>query len=547
MGKNSIKPNKIKNNAKKDITIKNLIPYIIAAIALASVVYYMLGPSEGYLHSDCVDTMTWAGATVDSGQIFSSTFCYPYLLPFGSTFLVYPFVKIFGFTMFAYRFSMIVFLAIFSAACYFTARGMGWSRNTALIALSVELIMVSSSVKLRELFWEHIIHYSLGAMLAFVLLALVFKFIKIFEENKYSFKKDKKVTVFAVLIFLWALLSAFDGLTTLALSSIPVIGALFFVIIFDTKHKILSAGNKDTAFTGLIIAVGTVIGTLLLSAMTKDIGTGYGDANSVISDGGEWSNNLLKFLQQWTSLLGADYKTGESITTAENIFAAVKMAGSLVLFFAPAYALFNYKKYNRYEKIFILFHWFMTAFVLYGYVFGNLSSVNWRLSPIICSAVFVNVMIWRGLWSDISLKRTAGIVSSLVILSCVITVGQIAAMPADYGRDNDHHKAIELLERNNLSYGYATYWNANILTLLSSSKVKVRDVNFDEPQPRKGWLNSDTVWFDDQPGVDEYFILLTNSEYERLADENHVALEDTERIIREGNWTVLVRDKNIVF
>lgn len=347
------------------------------------------------------------------------------------------------------------------------------------------------------------------------------------------------------MVFVWSFFSAFDGLTTLALSSIPVIGGIFITLLLDSKKRILSKENSDMYLAFLLIVIATILGTVVFSKLSEGIETGYGDAYSVISDSSEWSNNILKFLNQWTSLLGANYKSGESITSAENIMAAIKMAGSLVIFLVPVCALFLYGRLNRYERIFFTYHWLMTGFILYGYVFGNLSSVNWRLSPIICSALVVNVMVWRCLWSNLNLERLAVLLSCLVILSCGVTVTEIAKMPADYGRDNDHHKAIELLEKNGLDYGYATYWNANILTLLSSSKVEVRDVNLDQDEPRNGWLNCDRLWYEDQPGRDRYFFLLTVNEYNDLVARRHVILEDTTDIISEGNWVVLVKDKNI--
>lgn len=537
--KNNVKVTKPKANKK------NILAFSLFIIAFITVIYYMLGPSEGYIHSDCVDTLTWANATVESGQLFSSTFCYPYLLPFGSTFLMYPFVAIFGFTMFAYRLAMLVFMIVFALAIYFCARGLGWSRNTGLIAVAVELIIVSSSGKLRELFWEHIIHYSLGAFLAFVLMAFMFYFINNYKKNKYSFKNSKKTVVFGVLVALWAFFSAFDGLTTLTLSTLPVLGAILLSIVFDTKNNIISKANKDMIVSFVIILVATVLGCGVLALITKDIDAGYGNAYSNIVEGGEWSNNALRFLEQWTTLLGADYEAGSAITSFKNILAAIKMAGSLVLFFTPVYAIFIYKRVVRSERTFIIFHWLMSGFILYGYVFGSLSSVNWRLSPIICSAIIVNIIVWKYLWSTVNLKRSAVIVSLLVVLSGVVTFGQIWAMPADYGRDNDQHQVVKYLEENGLNYGYATYWNANILTLISSSKVKVRDINLDNDQPVKGWLNTDKAWYDAQPNQDKYFVLLTNSEYDDKVSKNHSILDNTSETLRYGNWVILVKDNNI--
>ena len=537
--KNNVKVTKPKANKM------NILAFSLVIIAFITVIYYMLGPSEGYIHSDCVDTLTWANATVESGQLFSSTFCYPYLLPFGSTFLMYPFVAIFGFTMFAYRLAMLVFMIVFALAIYFCARGLGWSRNTGLIAVSVEFIIVSSSGKLRELFWEHIIHYSLGAFLAFVLMAFMFYFINNYKKNKYSFKNSKKTVVFGVLVALWAFFSAFDGLTTLTLSTLPVLGAILLSIVFDTKNNIISKANKDMIVSFVIILLATVLGCGVLALITKDIDAGYGNAYSNIVEGGEWSNNALRFLEQWTTLLGADYEAGSAITSFKNILAAIKMAGSLVLFFTPVYAIFIYKRVVRSERTFIIFNWLMSGFILYGYVFGSLSSVNWRLSPIICSAIIVNIIVWKYLWSTVNLKRSAVIVSLLVVLSGVVTFGQIWAMPADYGRDNDQHQVVKYLEENGLNYGYATYWNANILTLISSSKVKVRDINLDNDQPVKGWLNTDKAWYDAQPNQDKYFVLLTNSEYDDKVSKNHSILDNTSETLRYGNWVILVKDNNI--
>lgn len=536
----------------KNLTLKDVITYVFAALAFYIVIYYMFGPSEGYLHSDCVDTMTWSTGTIESGKLFSDTFYYPYLLPFGGTFLFYPFELLFGFTMLAQRLSMLTFMLMFAGATFFVAIQMNWNKRWALIAVSIQLITLSSSRKLRELFWEHIIHYSLGAFLALVLLGLTFAFMKYFTENKYTLKKipvnkgkNKKAVIFFVLLALWSFFSAFDGLTTLTLSTIPVLGALFLETLFDYKNKFFSKTNKDLIFSFLIIMVTTVGGAIVLNTLTKDIATDYGNTYSVITGGSDWSPNAQKFLEHWTTLLGADFKVNAAITEKENILAAIKMAASLILFLTPLYALFIYEKLNRNEKVYVLFHWLMTGFILYGYVFGRLSTANWRLSPIICSAVVVCVLVWRYIWLNAVSKRIAGLWASLIVLGCFVTVSQILQMPFDYGFDNAHHKAIEVLKKYDLDYGYATYWNANILTLLSDSEVKVRDVNFDNGEYKNGWLNCDRQWYKTQPGRDKYFILFAEHEYNGKVEENHPILEDTVEVIHENGWYILIKDKNI--
>lgn len=551
----------------KNIKIRDksaVISFILLTAAAAAVVYYMLGPSEGYIHSDCLDTMTWAEAALESGKLFSGTFNYPCLLP-GAAFIMIPFMAVFGFTMLAYRLSMLFFMVLLCSAIYFVSRGLGWNKAYSRAAIALELIIVSSSAKLRELFWEHIIYYSLGIFLAFGLLAFVFAFMKHFEANGNSFKipevlnkkdkKDKKSKevhkyekyslILALCIFLWAFFAAFNGMTILTLTLMPVGAGLVFAVLFDFKHKIISKENLSACCSVGLIAAATVIGLVILKFVSEGIGAGYSSAYSNIVDKEEWSANLLKFIYQWSSLMGADYETGQAITKGANIIAAVKLAGGFILFLTPAAALFMLPKLNRNERIFIFFHWIMSAFVLYGYIFGSLSSVNWRLSPIVCSSVISSMIVWRAVWVGLNIKRGAVLLASLVAASAAVTAVQIWSMPADYGRDNNLHLAAELLENNGLDYGYATYWNANVLTLISNGKVKSRDIVITEDEPEKGWLNSDSLWYEDQPGRDTYFVLLTESEYDDLSEREADLLYNTREVIQESGWVVLVKDENI--
>ncbi len=157
----------------------------------------------------------------------------------------------------------------------------------------------------------------------------------------------------------------------------------------------------------------------------------------------------------------------------------------------------------------------------------------------------VCVLVWKHIWYNAVSKRIAGLFASLIVLGCFVTVSQILQMPFDYGFDNAHHKAIEVLKKYDLDYGYATYWNANILTLLSDSEVKVRDVNFDNGEYKNGWLNCDRQWYKTQPGRDTYFILFAEHEYNGKVEENHPILEDTVKVIHENGWYILIKDKNI--
>ena len=85
-------------------------------------------------------------------------------------------------------------------------------------------------------------------------------------------------------------------------------------------------------------------------------------------------------------------------------------------------------------------------------------------------------------------------------------------MPKDYGRDNDLHLLAQKLEEEGLTYGYATFWRSQAITLLSDSKVKTREILVEKDGIETDKYQSQGAWYEDQEGVSEYFVLLSHSE-----------------------------------
>ena len=88
-------------------------------------------------------------------------------------------------------------------------------------------------------------------------------------------------------------------------------------------------------------------------------------------------------------------------------------------------------------------------------------------------------------------------------------------MPADYGRTNELHELTAFLEDNGLEYGYATFWRSNSITLLSDSRVKVREVLASSTSGIvTDYYQSSTRWYDESAHekYDRYFVLLSGNE-----------------------------------
>ena len=56
----------------KKIRPTDTVALLFMIFALASVVYFIVGPMEGYVHADFTDTIYWANASLESGRVVAS-------------------------------------------------------------------------------------------------------------------------------------------------------------------------------------------------------------------------------------------------------------------------------------------------------------------------------------------------------------------------------------------------------------------------------------------------------------------------------------------
>ena len=190
----------------------------------------------------------------------------------------------------------------------------------------------------------------------------------------------------------------------------------------------------------------------------------------------------------------------------------------------------------------------MTALVMIGYICGGLSSANWRLSPIVCTSVIMVLILAQWIYTQCSNKKRLCVLTLIpVLVISALTVNDIRKMPADYNQHNGLYAVADYLENNNLTYGYATFWNANSLTVISDSKSKVRSIRVsDEGEYSINYYQSQRSWFDDQPNQENYFLLLNGNEYENIKNNNNLVLQIPHTEANVEGYTILVFNENII-
>lgn len=504
---------------------------------------YIWGPSVYVMHSDSTDTILWAKAAAEAGRSFNPDFTYAALLPFGANLWYVPLVMLGGMTVKVQLWGISIFLFLFSGAMYFMFTGLGMRPGGACAATALSLLLFSGSEKLREIFWGHVIYYSLALFFLALALGLIFRY-----------RSGEKKLLWALLLGALSIGAATDGVQMAAVYVLPLGGALVLELLLSKDHKTLAHHWKSSRDLLLLLAAATSAGfALLLFLRRGGIVAGYAEAYSHWSETQHWAENFQKMIPEFLLLFGAEVR-GEAIhmVSLRSIGLMLLIAAALLILFVPLAALFRYGKIrDERTQLLLLLHLVNSALILFLYVFGLLASASWRLIPLLGTGLWATIALLRehlsaaerewGTEGETALPADAGEgadggrkaadfvpagerplfrLAVLAFLFLFMAGGvnfiRLAQLQQKPGGDPQREMNLAYMEKENLRYGFASFWNANIYTLRTDGETRVRDINVNDEGISKRLYQSEESWYKEQPDTDEYFLLLTEPELQTL-------------------------------
>lgn len=506
---------------------------LFAAFSLATVIYYILYPSAAFLHADCTDTILWAKASYDGKTLFNEDFGYAAMLPFGGTAIMIPLVAVFGLSMTAHRVGMVIFTVLLFASVLWLCRCLKFSYALSFVSVGTLALVLCSSEKLREIFYDHVIYYSIGILIICVLLSLFIKFKGIFSQND----SDIKLVFVALATVVFSICSALDGTQIVATGIFPVLFAVVAEILLNKDKKIFEKDNRISIYFCLVCGFSALIGLWLLSILSNGVTAGYAGAYTNYSNMNEWLGNLGKFPEQWFRLFGVDAYYGMSIFSPESIINIIHIGTAAIVAVAPLVALFFYNKFDFGSKLLVLTHFGMSAVIMFGYVFGILSAANWRLSPMVCTGILVCFAMFRAAKSYVVPMRIMAAVLCVLIVMSGVNCVSVAKMEKNGVENNEKYRLVEILRDNGLTHGYATFWNSQVITLISDSEVSAANVDINENGIAPCYYQTNKNQFLPQDGVKKYFVLMSDYEMsvlQQTADWAYFELISNETINADG-------------
>lgn len=541
---------------KHRISIGAVAGILLGLITFGIVLYYIVEVAKGYYHSDCTDTIMWAQAACDAGALVNEDFGYAGLMPFGGQLFMMPFVKLWGVGLYAQIAGMTLFYLCFCAALIILCRAMKFSWGWTGLTFSVVLMLVSSSEKLREIFWEHIIYYSqsvLGIIIGAALVLLCLNCDTVGDNrskkdnknisNRESKTPDKgfiKKFLYMTLLILWTVICTANGEQIAIMYMAPLVGAVLLERYFDINKKLAAGNNKKQYILALIVTAASFIGLFIGALVKGKINVSYANAYSSFSQMSSWSDNALDIFVEYFSLLGVNTSTSIVMYSGKGIIILLMILAGCTLMLVPVIMALMYKKFEQISYRIMIIAYHITALIIgAGWIFGRLNAANWRLSPLVAMSAILCAMFAKWLAERKRYMRFSAFVLVPVLAMVIITGNSICTLDKNTEENQELNYAIKVLESHELKYGYATFWNANIMTLLSDSKVSVRNVIISEDGVKKTTYQSNTNWYENAPEYDRYFLMLSESEYNTYY-EGYKSIEEPDTVIASGGYIIFV-------
>lgn len=301
-----------------------------------------------------------------------------------------------------------------------------------------------------------------------------------------------------------------------------------------------------------LMAIAGAIGTLLHAHAVAVVNNaeGAGSARYLSFDG--FLTNLKFTVMGILGTFGALPHEGLRVMSAAGAYQAARFASLLVfLVLLPFVAAWLLRSASSSARMFAGF----TFSGLLVFIFLQVTTTTPDMSGPIVSARYMvpslvlGVVALAAYAEQRGVRRIGGFAAWGVLLMLASSLIDPANSFARIYRGlppSPHQTQAAELERHGLSYGYATFWNANVISVISEGKVRVRPVLLEDGLPSPHRHLSSNQWFRPSAWQGKTFLMLSAEE---LADLDRPRLERAVgapvETFRIGDQEVLVFAGNI--
>lgn len=362
------------------------------------------------------------------------------------------------------------------------------------------------------------LHYSAYIMAVFFPIGFVFKI------NNPEISAKKKILPW-IMYIVFAVLMGLTTIRQLLVIYYPFALACFILWLMDyldtyglrvltiaeIKEKIIKNWRQNkylcyflTACAGALTASVAYVGNVVVLRNIYDFSSYDRIVYTNVDDFARFSEVILGHAR----VLG--YEPGYQFLSVQGICNILVIVFVCFMIWLTYRMIKNNKRYELKQRIILIYFACAVIFNDFIFMFSDRCGDRYMLPYILFFIVVLCIYVER---KDIhiSVRRLVYVaVMALFIINSVCKY--LEAVQAE--KDTSREEAVEFLMENDYDFGYATYWNGNVLTELTNGKIEVRNVNIQywNKMYCDLWLMKKD--FVDRTSDHKVFILLTEDQYE---------------------------------
>ena len=349
--------------------------------------------------------------------------------------------------------------------------------------------------------------YTFYLMITFISLGLVVLYTK---------KDNKSKNIFFALNCVLAIFSGMAGLRQLLILYLPLCLTTFIMLLMYKRNisKLKEFNYSIHIFVfSIIITLFAIIGYIINSKILSKL-YDFMQYNNIHFT--EFSFEKLQLIiNGWLEVFG--YQINGNLFSLKSI--SFNLICMLLIFFIiySVYIVIKNRNRNTYIQNFIVFYFLISVMLIsVFYVITDMDYSTRYLLPI--SVMFIPVISLGTTYIDNNFFKKLVLVITIICSFLVsILIYTEVAHNSKTSKNNELITISNILLENNYYNGYATYWNANVLTELSNGEISVWNVVLDENNILQ--LDGVYTWLQEKSHKttvpkDKIFILLYNEEKE---------------------------------
>lgn len=513
---------------EKSEQILSMVLVGLLLLSIVSLTVFTLVTYRHRFHSDAATEGMIAMQQIEQGKLLLSDWYYSQ--DFWPFFVFNPFVLLFPVLQDGYLATQIPVLLQSYVVGFLTWRILQLVHKSKWNLLVVAFVFSGVSYYWTEFFWGQ---GQYGNVLMWILLCIWLILVCLRTENR------RTLVISLVVLFI---VNAYINTTSvryLAFLEATAIGALVLMVIV---LKDRTAAKKAIAPLG-VMAVSAVAGIVVFGLLKNSVHFIEGN------NGSAYLSSYEEMLQRIPALLSGFLKlicdpSSAVMASLPGVIYAYRLLASLCLFALPIAALvLLLRKRNiacRPAVCFIgFFSVLLAAVTLFSMLTTSIDISSIAAQRYLMISVYIGLLLLPVLIEVLEAKKPAVKFQILAVLVVApLCLLNMVSMNRTIRQPVQAQQLIDELKSEQLTVGYASYWNADSLTVLSNFDLEIYHIDVEQLQPHLFMSSKKQYESTDQQ---QYFLLLTQQEYQDLDTETlEQSMGLPEKTLEIQNYIVLV-------